>query len=212
VTSKVSWTRQFAKLRGLFARRKPVEDLDEEIRSHLRMEEQENLESGMSQDEAHYAALRRFGNVALAQERSRDMWGWHSLDALFQDVRYGLRQLRRSPGFTIAAVLTLALGIGANTAIFTLVNAVMLRMLPVEKPGELFQVQYGGPGWGAESSTFTNPVWEKVRDYQNVFSGAFAWSNEDKFDFTQGGVEHVANGVWVSACGGSRDKYEDHRV
>ena len=133
----MSWRREVAKLGALFRRPKPVDDLEEEIRSHLRMEEQENLESGMPPDEAHYAALRRFGNVTLAQERSREMWGWNSVETLWQDLRFGLRMLLKNPGFTVVAVLTLAIGIGANTAIFSLIDAVMLRMLPVPRPDEL---------------------------------------------------------------------------
>src|SRR5271157_2329351 len=133
----MSWRRQLAKFGALFRRRKPVDDLAEEIRSHLAMEEQENLESGMTPEEAHYAALRRFGNVTLAQERSREMWGWNSVETLGQDLRYGLRQLRRSPGFTAVVALSLALGIGANTAIFSLIDAVMLKTLPVKNPEEL---------------------------------------------------------------------------
>jgi putative ABC transport system permease protein len=127
------------------------------------------------------------------------MSGWNSVETLLQDIRYGLRQLRRSPGFTAVAVLTLALGVGANTAIFSLIDAVMLRMLPVEKPEELFQVQYSDPdSGGGASTTFTNPLWEQVRDHQDVFSGAFAWSNKDTFELAEGGAGRVASGIWVS--------------
>jgi putative ABC transport system permease protein len=133
----MSLRREVSKLGALFRSRKPVDDLEEEIRAHLEMEEQENLESGMSPEEAYYAALRRFGNVPLAEERSREMWKWNSLETLWQDLRYSLRMLGRNPGFTVVAVLTLALGIGANTAIFSLGNVFMFRPLPVKDADQL---------------------------------------------------------------------------
>jgi len=141
----MNWHRELAKLGALFRRRKPTDDLAEEIRAHLQMEEQENLESGMPPDEAHYAALRRFGNVTLAQERSREMWGWNTVETLWQDLRYGVRQLRKNPGFTAVAVLTLALGIGATTAIFSVVDTVLVQGAPYQNPAQLVEISAKNP-------------------------------------------------------------------
>jgi len=193
----VSVKRHLVKLRALFARRRRSDDLAEEIRRHLEIEERESLESGMTPDEAHYAALRRFGNVTVAKEGSTEMWKWLLLEQLLQDVRYGIAQLSRKPAFTAVAVLTLALGIGANTAIFSLIDAVMLRMLPVQRPDELAVVERYNPWRSEPSPSFTNALWEQVRDQQDVFSGAFAWSI-DGLDLARGGAVHLANTLWVS--------------
>ena len=136
----MSWRRQWSKLLGLGRRGESARELEEEIRTHLAMEARENLESGMPDEQAQQAALRRFGNRTLAQENSADTWRWTGAETVLQDVQYGLRQLRRNPGFTAVAVLTFALGIGTTTAIFSVVNSVLLRPLPFKTPVALVEM------------------------------------------------------------------------
>ncbi len=132
-------------IKQLFSRRRLYGDLSEEIQEHLEEKIDELVAGGMSREEATAAARREFGNVTLVEQRGREAWEWPSIENLFMDVRYGVRILRRSPGFTTVAVLTLALVIGANTAIFSLVDTVMLRVQPVQKPEELVLVQWHDP-------------------------------------------------------------------
>jgi putative ABC transport system permease protein len=115
-------------------------DLERELRSDLELEEEEQRERGLSAEEARYAARRAFGNTTLIQEQTHEVWGWAPLERLWQDVRYGLRQLRRSPGFTAAVLATLALGIGATTAIFTIVYATLLRSLPFPEADRIVRI------------------------------------------------------------------------
>jgi predicted permease len=174
-----------------------------ELGSYLKIETDENIARGMSPEEARYAAQRKLGNPRLIREEiyRMDTIGW--LESLWQDVRYAIRALRFNPGFAAVAVLSLALGIGANTAIFQLLDTIRLRTLPVSHPEQLAEmhlVDRTGQR-GSEQSAYpvlTNAIWEQVRDHPPAaFSGVFSWA-EDDFNVSPTGEVRRAQGLWVS--------------
>jgi predicted permease len=164
----MSWRRYWQRARR-------DDDLAEEIAQYIAQETDDNIARGLTPDAARVAALRKFGNRTTIREAVYTMNTVTWLDRLTQDVRYGFRQLRLRPGFALAAILSLALGIGANTAIFTLVDQLLLRMLPVEDPQALVRLRLDGarPGgnWGDGRHTFPYPTYLALRDRNTVFSG-----------------------------------------
>jgi hypothetical protein len=179
----------------LLRRRQFDADLEEEMRLHRELLVQEQIERGLSEKEARYAVQRRFGNDLVLREESRDMWGWNWLESFLQDVRYGLRVLARNPGFTAVAVITLALGIGANTAIFTVVNAVLLRPLPYEKPDQLVAVFESEPE--CRNCPVSGPDFLDWRQSSKSFSSLVA-GTMDQASLTGAGEPQHLDGADVS--------------
>jgi putative ABC transport system permease protein len=182
---------------SVFHRRAVERDMDEELRSHIQHRAADLERSGILRTEAERRARIEFGGYEHFKEECRESLGVHLLETLIQDLRFSLRVLRKSPAFTAIAVLTLALGIGANTAIFSLIDTVVLRFLPVQRPQELIEVLRLNPRDKTPTSGFTYALWEQFRDQQDIFSGVFAWDTEH-FDLARGGAVHYATGLFTS--------------
>jgi predicted permease len=172
----MTWLRQlWMRLQTLFHRNRFAELLTDEIRFHLDEQIAENIAAGMSPEDACHAAGRLFGNSTWLKEETRGTWGWIWLEQVGQDLRYGFRSLRKNPLFTVVAVLTLAFGIGANAAIFSLMDQVLLQLLPVKYPEQLVVVAERGirfgDSWGENDISY--PMYRDFRDHNQVFSGMF---------------------------------------
>ena len=159
-------------LSRIIRRRTADADLDDEIRFHLAEETRLRVDRGESPERAAAGTQRDFGNVLLVKETTRQMWGWTILDAVVRDLRYSLRLLERSPAFTAIAILSLGLGIGANTAIFSLADAVIFRRLPVHQPEGLMQVR--GVHARGIRLVYSYPLYRDIRDRNQVFASTAA--------------------------------------
>src|SRR6202789_3751947 len=175
----MDWLSQLLRRLWMLIRRRQFDaDLEEEIRLHLELREQEQVRAGLAPRDARYAALRRFGNETLLKEESYMVWGWEWWESFVQDAAYGSRALVRSPGLTIVALLSLALGIGANSAIFSLLDAVMLRPLPVKEPAQLVLLGNGTASGitddFARTQLYSSPFYRQMRGENQVFSDTAA--------------------------------------
>ena len=203
------------RLRSLFKRGRVEQELSDELRFHLKKLTEELVAKGMTPEEARYAALRELGGVEQIKEECRDMRRVSWIENFLQDVRYGLRVLAKSPGLTSVIVLSLALGIGANTAIFSLIDAVMLKMLPVRQPEQLVLLSWTAPGkpymihslsgnydWGksgrSTSTSFSYAIFDDIRARNEAFSSVLALSDAGRLNVGVGGQAGLAQGQMVS--------------
>jgi predicted permease len=180
----------------LWHRKQRQEQLEEEINGHLEMAKRERIDRGERPEQAEHSARREFGNVGLVQEVTRGQWGWVWLEEFLQDLRYGARTLRKNPGFTAIAVLTLALGIGANTSLFSVVNGVLLNPLPYPHPEQLVTLHESKPNFPSGSVSYPN-----FRDWQkdNHTFSSMAIARAYSFSLTGLGEAEQLNARFISS-------------
>jgi macrolide transport system ATP-binding/permease protein len=202
----------YTRLYGLLRKNRIEQEMEEEMRFHLRMRTQENIERGMRPDEAERAARRSFGNLGYIKEQGRDIKGGGFMEAILQDLRYGARMLSKHPGFTLIAVITLSLGIGANTAIFSVVNAILLQPLPIKDADRIVDIRVFTPG-SVKMSAFSYPDFLDFRARTGEAVDLFAISGanpilgatnflaaEDEAEELRG---LLVSGTYFSALGGN---------
>ncbi len=179
-------------LRALVQRNKTEQELDSELRDFLEAAVEQKLQAGMSRAAAIASARRELGNVEALKDRVRDV-GWESVvESYWQDLRFGSRMLRKAPGFAIVAILSLALGIGANTAIFSILNSLLLKPLPVSEPNEL--VVIGSDQDDAVHLSY--PVWKEIRD-SRLIPRPFAWA-PDRLSLTETAELRFVEAIWAT--------------
>lgn len=163
------------KVRSLFLKGKLDAEMAEEMRLHVELQTEKNRQAGLSPNEAHYAALRQFGNVTSIQEQAREARGWVWLEQLGKDLLLACRTLRRSPGFTVAAGLILALGIGGNVVVFSFVNGLFLKPLPFPHPEQLVDLDETAPKWNLRYAGINYADFEAWREHNQTFAGMATW-------------------------------------
>ncbi len=187
---------------NLFRRRTIYNELAEEVRLHLEERTEQLMREGMSRKEAEQAARRAFGNRTVMEERSREVWQWPTLESIWADIRYALRQLRKSPGFTITIAVSLTLGLGANTTIFTFVNALLLRPPAVADAGHLIEVmEHNAKGSGIEAHMpFSYPGYALLRDRNHTLQGFAAFDGDPRtVSWSHDGQGQMVHGQLVSS-------------
>src|SRR5580692_9139299 len=184
----MSWLKQ------LFSRRRLNEDLSDELQQHLEEKIDELVATGMPEEEAGHAARREFGNVTVIEQDSRRVWQWLFVESLLADVRYAVRMLRKTPGFTLIAVMILALGIGSNTAVFSLIDALLLRSLAVPEPQGLVRISFGPPG---KPGPLSGPMFDRLRERQTSLTDMFGWFNSPMV-LTEEGVSRPIQAAYAT--------------